>query len=37
MKNRGQTNSYSEQAPPLILPQEVNELPYAVLVRNRWG
>ena len=28
MNNRGQTDSYSEQARPLMLPQEVNELPY---------
>jgi type IV secretion system protein VirD4 len=28
MNNRGQTDSYSEQARPLMLPQEVNELSY---------
>lgn len=28
MNNRGQTDSYSEQARPLMLPQEINELPF---------
>lgn len=28
MRNRSKTNSYSEQARPLMLPQEINELPY---------
>jgi type IV secretion system protein VirD4 len=28
MRNKSKTNSYSEQARPLLLPQEISELPY---------